>query len=192
MTSKEDTSYTHPELREKLKEETKVSDKAGRSGQWSARKSQLLTKEYEKAGGDYKGEKTEDKKSLEEWTEEEWSTQDEGERAYRSDGMARYLPKEVREKLSPEAITEATKKKEREGSTRGEQYLENPEVFKEARKEAAVPLSNYDGLTVAEAKNELEGLSDDELRKVRAYEEEHKNRKTLLEQLDRKIGHDGS
>ncbi len=40
--------------------------------QWSARKSQLLVKEYEKAGGSYKGEKDEYQKHLERWTEEEW------------------------------------------------------------------------------------------------------------------------
>ena len=43
--------YTHPELREKIKEEIKASDKGGEKGQWSARKSQLLTQEYEKQGG---------------------------------------------------------------------------------------------------------------------------------------------
>jgi hypothetical protein len=31
--------YTHPELREKVKEEIKASDKGGKEGQWSARKS---------------------------------------------------------------------------------------------------------------------------------------------------------
>ena len=43
--------YTHPELRERIKEEIKASDKGGKEGQWSARKSQLLTQEYEKQGG---------------------------------------------------------------------------------------------------------------------------------------------
>jgi len=43
-------------------------------------------------------------------------------------------------------------------------------------------------LTVKEAKKKLDGLSEGELDKVRSYEEEHKNRKTLLEHLDRKIG----
>lgn len=151
---------------------------------------QLLTKEYEKPGGDYKGKKTEDQKSLEKWTEEEWSTQDEGKRGRRSYETARYLPEEAREKLRLEE-REATEKKKREGSKKGEQYVEDPEVSKEARKEAVL-IANYDGLTIAEFKNELEGLSEGERKKVRAYEKEHKNRKTLLEQLDRKIGHDGS
>ena len=73
MTKKEDT-YTRPGLRERLKEEIGASDKGGRPGKGLARRSQLLTKEYEKVGGDYKGEKTEAQKSLEKWTEEEWTT----------------------------------------------------------------------------------------------------------------------
>lgn len=50
--------YTDPELRERLKEEIKASDKDGKPGQWSARKSQLLNREYEQHGGGYKGDKT--------------------------------------------------------------------------------------------------------------------------------------
>jgi len=65
--------YTHPELRERIKEEIKASDKGGKEGQWSARKSQLLTQEYKKQGG-YKGEKNQSQKDLEEWTEEDWQT----------------------------------------------------------------------------------------------------------------------
>lgn len=112
MVKKKDV-YTHPELRARLKEEIEASDKDSRPGQWSTRKAQLSTKEYEKAGGGYKYEKTEDQKSLEKWTEEEWTTQDE-ERARRSDETARYLPKEAWENLSPEE-REATERKKREG-----------------------------------------------------------------------------
>lgn len=48
--------YTQPDLRRKLKEEIKQSDRGGDPGQWSARKSQLLVKEYEKQEGGYKGD----------------------------------------------------------------------------------------------------------------------------------------
>ena len=72
--AKREEKYTDPELRERIKEEIKASDKGGEPGQWSARKAQLLTKEYEKAGGGYKGEKDEDQKHLEQWTEDEWQT----------------------------------------------------------------------------------------------------------------------
>ena len=52
-----------------------------------------------------------------------------------------------------------------------------------------MPIAGYDGLNVEQAKNELQGLSNDELKKVRSYEKKHKNRKTLLQKLDRKIGY---
>jgi uncharacterized protein (TIGR02271 family) len=50
-----------------------------------------------------------------------------------------------------------------------------------------MPLESYDGLTVKEAKKKIGGLSEEELKKIRSYEKRHKNRKTLVEQLDRKI-----
>lgn len=43
-------------------------------------------------------------------------------------------------------------------------------------------------MNVEEVKEELDALSEEDLKRVRAYEEGHKNRKTLLEQLERKIG----
>src|SRR3712207_6830789 len=81
----DEEKYTDPELRERIKEEIKQSDKGGNPGQWSARKSQLLTQEYERRGGGYRGEKDEAQQNLERWTDEEWQTQDGGERA-RDDG----------------------------------------------------------------------------------------------------------
>lgn len=48
--------YTKPDLRRKLKEEIEQSDRGGDPGQWSACKSQLLVKEYEKQGGGYKSD----------------------------------------------------------------------------------------------------------------------------------------
>lgn len=182
--------YTHPELREKLLEEIKQSDRGGEPGQWSARKAQLLTQEYEKQGGSYKGAKDESQKSLERWTEEEWQTR-EGETKARKDGeTARYLPKEAWEELSPEE-REATERKKREASREGEQYVENTAAAKEARKEASLPITGYDDLNVGEIKDKLGRLSNEEIKSLRSYEREHKNRKTLLEHLDRKTG-DGS
>jgi hypothetical protein len=189
--AKREEKYTDPELREKIKEEIKASDKGGEPGQWSARKSQLLVKEYEKAGGGYKGEKDEDQKHLEQWTEEEWQTQDGNAKARASSETKRYLPKKAWEKLTAEE-REATEKAKREGSKEGEQYIGNTEAAKEARKEAAPgsePIEGYDGMNVEEVKEELDTLSEGDLKKARAYEEGHKNRKTLLEQLERKIGY---
>ena len=51
----------------------------------------------------------------------------------------------------------------------------------------ALKTANYDELTVDEISKRLEGLSADELEKVREYEKQNKNRETLIEQIDRKI-----
>ena len=152
--------YTHPELREEIKEEIKASDRGGEEGQWSARKSQLLTQEYEKRGGGYKGEKGESQKDLEKWSEEEWQTR-EGDA--RQDGETkRYLPKKAWENMSEEAS--------------------------QARKQAAaLPLKDYDDLDVEEVEKKAKGLSKDEIRELLDCEKLHKNRKTLVHALDRKL-----
>ncbi len=46
-------NYTKPSLRKKLFEKIKAGSKGGDSGEWSARKAQLLANEYKKAGGGY-------------------------------------------------------------------------------------------------------------------------------------------
>ena len=60
--SQEDNKYTKPELRERIKDRIMASSKGGKPGQWSARRSQLLVQEYEKAGGGYQGGKGEKQK----------------------------------------------------------------------------------------------------------------------------------
>ena len=51
----------------------------------------------------------------------------------------------------------------------------------------ALKSANYDELTVDEISKRLDGLSNEQLRKVREFEEHNKNRETLIEQIDRKI-----
>ena len=183
----EGEKYTDPELRERIKEEIKQSDKGGKKDQWSARKSQLLTQEYEKRGGDYKGEKDESQKNLEKWTDEQWQTQEGGTRARRDDGETkRYLPKKAWENLSEEEKRE-TEQKKREGSKRGEQHVANTEEARQARKGSqAPPLKGYNDLSVEEVEKKVQGMSTEEIRQVRNYEKGHKNRNTLIESLDRK------
>jgi hypothetical protein len=179
--------YTDPDLREKIKEEIKESDKGGRPGQWSARKSQLLTREYEKRGGGYTGDKDESQKNLEKWTAEEWQTQEGNSRARSGDETARYLPKEAWEKMSDEEKKE-TEEKKREGSKQGQQHVANTQEAKQARKGSqAPPLKDYDDLSVEDVENKVRGLSKEEVRKLLDYEKRHKNRKTLVETLDRKL-----
>jgi hypothetical protein len=52
---------------------------------------------------------------------------------------------------------------------------------------AALQTTDYEGLTVEEVSKRIEGLPTEQLRKVREFEKNHKNRETLLEQIDRKI-----
>jgi hypothetical protein len=51
---------------------------------------------------------------------------------------------------------------------------------------AQPPIDGYDEMTVDEVTRRLEGLSGEELGRVRQYESRNKNRTTLLEQIDRK------
>lgn len=68
--------YTKPALRERLKRKIMASTKGGKSGQWSARKSQMLVKQYESAGGGYKKPKgrTKAQRSLSRWTGQDWQS----------------------------------------------------------------------------------------------------------------------
>jgi Protein of unknown function (DUF2795) len=50
-----------------------------------------------------------------------------------------------------------------------------------------LPIADYDELTVTEVKSRLEGLSSEDLQAVKSYEEEHKHRKSLLGEIDRRL-----
>ena len=47
-------NYTKPSLRKQIFERIKAGGKGGAPGQWSARKSQMLAKQYKAAGGGYR------------------------------------------------------------------------------------------------------------------------------------------
>lgn len=128
---KQAEKYTDPKLREQIKDELMASDKGGKPGQWSARKSQMLAKEYEKRGGGYTGPKDEAAKSLEAWTEQDWQTQDGDDKARKNGKTSRYLPKEVWDQLSPEEKQEAEKAKEK-GSKGGDQHIAYTPAIKRA------------------------------------------------------------
>ena len=93
---------------------------------------------------------------------------------------------------------EATEQVARQGLRVAEEATEQTEevlrqterATKEAELKAAVlgalKTANYDELSVAEISKRLDGLSTEQLRKVREYEK-NKNRETLIEQIDRKI-----
>jgi hypothetical protein len=87
--SQDSNKYTKPELRERIKDRIMAGDKGGKPGQWSARKSQLLVQEYEKAGGGYQGGKDSRQKSLEKWGKEKWQTKDEYEKRSKAKSAAK-------------------------------------------------------------------------------------------------------
>jgi len=46
-------NYTKPGMRKKLVAEVKAGSKGGKPGQWSARKAQMVAKQYKAKGGGY-------------------------------------------------------------------------------------------------------------------------------------------
>lgn len=130
-----EAKYTKPDLRRQIKDELMQSDKGGKPGQWSARKSQLLVQEYEKQGGGYKKDGKDDAaKSLEEWGEQDWQTQD-GSEAIQDGKTKRYLPQAVWERLSAEE-KQAAESIKQQASQEGEQYVEWTPAIKRAMAEA--------------------------------------------------------
>ncbi|WP_162924774.1 hypothetical protein [Rubrobacter indicoceani] len=73
----------------------------------------------------------------------------------------------------------------------GEALEQAAEATREAELETAVhsalKTKNYDELNVEDVTKKLDGLSVDELKKVREYEKQSKARETLIEQIDRRI-----
>jgi hypothetical protein len=47
-------NYTKPTMRKRLFQQIKAGGKGGKPGQWSARKAQMLAKQYKAKGGGYK------------------------------------------------------------------------------------------------------------------------------------------
>src|SRR5829696_7695802 len=52
---------------------------------------------------------------------------------------------------------------------------------------AALKTTDYEGLSVEEVSKRIEGLPTEQLKKVREFEKQNKNRETLIEQIERKI-----
>lgn len=163
---KYEEKYTKPDLRRQLKQDIKESDKGGKPGQWSARKSQMLVQAYEKEGGGYrKDHKDEAAQSLEEWTAQNWQTK-EGEGDAQQDGlMKRYLPEAVWDRLSGQEQKAAERTKQ-SGDAQGEQYVSWTPAIKRAMAEAgyAPDGSEADGQTVySERPQPLQQKTVDEL-----------------------------
>jgi hypothetical protein len=174
--------YTKPKLRERIKEKIKASDKGGKKGQWSARKSQLLTQEYEKQGGGYKGPKDKRQKSLENWGKEDWQTKEGESRARGKNGETqRYLPKKAWEQLSDKE-KKATDTKKRKASKSGKQHVSNTGAAKGAR-----AVGRLDELPVSKVLKLIGDLDERQLSAALKRERDGKGRKTLISRLESEL-----
>ena len=135
-------TYTDPELRWRLKEAIQASPKGGDEGQWSARKAQLLTQEYERRGGDYTGDRSPSQKHLAEWTDQDWQTS--GGSADAGGGERRYLPRDAWA-LLPESAREDAERTKQEADDAGEPVAEWPDRV--VRTMAELGHADGDGLT---------------------------------------------
>ena len=77
--AQDDSKYTKPALRERIKKRITAGSKGGKPGQWSARKAQMVAQAYKKAGGGYKGGEGKKQKDLKRWGKEKWMTKKEYE-----------------------------------------------------------------------------------------------------------------
>ena len=82
-----------PKLWLRVKNAVHSGSEYGSAGTWNARKAQYAVKRYKELGGSYVGAKSK-KNSLSKWTREDWGYID------KKPGN-RYLPKKIRESLTP-------------------------------------------------------------------------------------------
>jgi len=176
-----DETYTEPTLRKRLKEQVQAGDKGGKPGQWSARKAQLLVREYEKAGGGYSraGTKSDTQEHLADWGKQDWKTASGGD-AQDGKGTGRYLP-EVAWKLLSKAERDATEGKKKKGDA---QFVANTAAAREAR--AAAELLTMKAPEARKAVATMDGRS--QLRRARKAERTHGTaRKTVLAAIEERL-----
>ena len=97
----------------------KSGGKGGRPGQWSARKAQLATARYKKAGGGYRGKKSSSNK-LTKWSKQKWDYVSKGDKKKPKSKRGRYLPESVRKSLSPSEKS-ATNRRKKAATAKGKQ-----------------------------------------------------------------------
>lgn len=88
----------------------KARAKAKMGGKHSARAMQLAVKYYKDAGGTYSGKKSSGNK-LKKWGDQKWDYVSKGDKDKPKSKRGRYLPKSVRESLSPSEKASTNRKK---------------------------------------------------------------------------------
>lgn len=152
-----------PQLWEKIKKKVTAGSKGGHAGEWSARKAQLATAEYKKAGGSYKGKKDADN-HLAQWTDEEWGTKS-GKKSLQTG--ERYLPKRTRENLSEDEYKRTSAKK-RSDLKRGKQFSAQPKDVAEKSSRARLDELSVAALRHRAAEKQIAGRS--KMKKVQLIE----------------------
>lgn len=110
---------TKPALWKRIVSSVKSGNKGGSKGQWSARKAQIATARYKKAGGGYKGKKS-SSNSLSKWSKQKWDYVSKGDKKKPKKKRGRYLPESVRKSLTSSQKA-STNKKKRAASKAGKQ-----------------------------------------------------------------------
>lgn len=108
---------TQPTKWKRIVASVKSGSKGGPAGKWSARKAQLATARYKKAGGGYKGAKSSSNK-LSKWSKQDWGYVTKGDEKKPKKKRGRYLPKKVRKSLTASQKA-STNKKKRTASAKG-------------------------------------------------------------------------
>tara|TARA_R100001082_G_scaffold103855_1_gene74805 strand:+ start:115 stop:501 length:387 start_codon:yes stop_codon:yes gene_type:complete len=88
----------------------KARAKAKMGGKHSARAMQLAVKYYKDAGGTYSGKKKSGNK-LKKWSDQKWDYVSKGDKKKPKSKRGRYLPKSVRDSLSPSEKASTNRKK---------------------------------------------------------------------------------
>jgi len=113
------TKRTKESMWKRIVASVKAGSKGGNAGQWSARKAQLATARYKKAGGGYKGKKSSDNK-LSKWSKQKWDYVSKGDEKKPKKKRGRYLPESVRKTLT-KSEKASTNRKKKEASAKGKQ-----------------------------------------------------------------------
>ena len=108
---------TKPKLWKRIVASVKSGSKGGRPGQWSARKAQIATARYKKAGGGYRGKKSSSNK-LTKWSKQKWDYVSKGDKKKPRAKRGRYLPESVRKSLS-RGQKAYTNRKKRQATAKG-------------------------------------------------------------------------
>tara|TARA_R110002050_G_scaffold62473_3_gene137219 strand:- start:209 stop:604 length:396 start_codon:yes stop_codon:yes gene_type:complete len=110
---------TNEKMWKRIVSSVKSGSSGGNPGQWSARKAQLATARYKKAGGGYKGAKS-SSNSLSKWSKQKWDYVSKSDKEKPKAKRGRYLPESVRKSLTS-GQKSSTNRKKRKASASGKQ-----------------------------------------------------------------------